>query len=357
MFLCYQFFNGFSGQALLDGVTSAFYNAFFTALPAGMFAGLDRPVRRLATLEAHPRAYNARPALTAAAFWRTAVLTGALHGATVFFVPYLSMRGMGGRPALDDVWTLGKTMFIAMIGVVSLEIALVTRYWTWPFALVWAGSYFLTWPWLAMLPLLYRAAGRWDIAQVGRKAGGGGGGRVGGGEARGPGPGWRRPAVCARKRTSPTNPSRPQFGVGVNLMSSPVYWLELLLVSPPWVWGCRGWARAGPIQRTGLPTHSPPSRFPKPPPTPFQIYCITFSTRYAEHAAAWLTRPRDDMILAEGEWLADRLGPGVGSVGEGGRQVSGEAGVCEDAGLAEAAGRAAAGSGTPAGRADDGEHT
>ena len=121
--------------------------------------------------------------------------------------------------------------------------------------------------------------------------------------------------------------------------------------------GCRGWARAGPIQRTGLPTHSPPSRFPKPPATPFQIYCITFSTRYAEHAAAWLTRPRDDMILAEGEWLADRLGPGVGSAGEGGRQVSGEAGVCEDAGLAEAAGRAAAGSGTPAGRADDGEHT
>ena len=189
MFLCYQFFNGFSGQALLDGVTSAFYNAFFTALPAGMFAGLDRPVRRLATLEAHPRAYNARPALTAAACWRTAVLTGALHGATVFFVPYLSMRGMGGRPALDDVWTLGKTMFIAMIGVVSLEIALVTRYWTWPFALVWAGSYFLTWPWLAMLPLLYRAAGRWDIAQVGRKAGGGGGGGGGRGGSAGAGPG------------------------------------------------------------------------------------------------------------------------------------------------------------------------
>ena len=81
MLLCFQFFNGFSGQALLDGVTSAFYNAFFTALPVGFFAGLDRPVRSLATLEAAPRAYNSRPTLTAAAFWRTSVLSGAVHGA------------------------------------------------------------------------------------------------------------------------------------------------------------------------------------------------------------------------------------------------------------------------------------
>ena len=81
MLLCFQFFSGFSGQALLDGVTSAFYNAFFTALPAGFFAGLDRPVRRLATLEQAPRAYNSRPSLTARAFWRTSVLSGAVHGA------------------------------------------------------------------------------------------------------------------------------------------------------------------------------------------------------------------------------------------------------------------------------------
>jgi magnesium-transporting ATPase (P-type) len=85
MLLCFQFFSGFSGQALLDGVTSAFYNAFFTALPAGFFAGLDRPVRHLATLEAAPRAYNSRPALTARSFWRTSVLSGAVQGAVRFF--------------------------------------------------------------------------------------------------------------------------------------------------------------------------------------------------------------------------------------------------------------------------------
>ena len=185
MLFLFQFCNGYSGQALLDGVTSAFYNAFFTALPAGMFAGLDRPVRRLSTLEAHPAAYNARPALTAASFWRTSIGTGAAHGAVAFAVPYAGIRVRGRRPSHDDVWSLGKTMFIAIIGVVSAEIGLCARYWTLPFTLVLFGSYFATWPWLALLPLLYRAAGKWDIAQA---------------------------------------------GVGANLLASPLFWAELALV-------------------------------------------------------------------------------------------------------------------------------
>ena len=234
MFFCFQFFNGFSGQALLDGVTSAFYNAFFTAFPAGVLATLDRPVRHLASLAAHPRAYNARPALTARAFWRTAVLAGAAQGAVIFFIPYLSQTLSGPAPALDDLWTLGKTMFIGVIGVVTLEAALVCRYWTWPFALVLWGSYLATWPWLPLLPLFYRAVGRVDIAQ---------------------------------------------YGVGENLLRSPLYWAEL-----------------------GL------------------IYAVTFSARLAEHGGSWIWRPRDDMVLAEMEAAADgRRGGGGGGGGRGAR--------------------------------------
>jgi len=239
MLFAYQFFNGFSGQALLDGVTSAFYNAFFTALPAGLFAGLDRPVRSLATLASAPRAYNARPALTARAFWRTAVGTGALHGAVTFFVPYLSMRTRGADPALDDVWAMGKTMFIGIIGVVSLEIALVARFWTWPFAAATLGSYFGTWPWLALLPLLYRAAGKWDVAQA---------------------------------------------GVGVNLLSAPLFWLQLAL-----------------------------------------IYLLTFSSRLAERGVVWLYRPRDDMVLAEMEAVAEGEGTAKAAGGGGGGANGGDA--------------------------------
>ena len=236
IFFCFQFFNGFSGQALLDGVTSAFYNAFFTAFPAGMLAMTDRPVRRLSTLASHPRAYNARPSLTARAFWRTAVLAGAVQGAVIFFIPYLSMRASGGSPALDDVWTLGKTLFIGVIGVVTLEAALVCRFWTWPFGLVLWGSYLATWPWLPILPLFYRAVGRVDIAQ---------------------------------------------YGVGENLLRSPLYWAEL-----------------------GL------------------IYCVTFSARLAEHGSSWNGKPRDDMVLAEMEKVQDeearRKRGGGGGRGKGG---------------------------------------
>jgi len=44
--------------------------------------------------------------------------------------------------------------FIALIGTVSLEIALVSRFWTRLFALAWSLSYLLTLPWLVIIPLV-----------------------------------------------------------------------------------------------------------------------------------------------------------------------------------------------------------
>lgn len=66
-------------QATLDGITAAFYNAFFTSLPIGAFALFDRPLRRLRTYEAYPEAYNRKPPLTAAAFWKTGVALAIVH--------------------------------------------------------------------------------------------------------------------------------------------------------------------------------------------------------------------------------------------------------------------------------------
>ena len=66
-------------QATLDGVTAAFYNAFFTSLPIGGFALFDRPLRRFTTLEEHPEAYNRKPPLTARAFWKTGIATAVIH--------------------------------------------------------------------------------------------------------------------------------------------------------------------------------------------------------------------------------------------------------------------------------------
>ena len=40
----YQFYNGFSGQAMVDGISAAVYNVVFTSVPILLFAVLDRPV-------------------------------------------------------------------------------------------------------------------------------------------------------------------------------------------------------------------------------------------------------------------------------------------------------------------------
>lgn len=89
-------------QAPLDGVTAAFYNAFFTSLPIGAFAMFDRPVRRLATLMAAPQAYNRKPPLTTRAFWKTGVLTAIVH-ASVSINQYPACLRMHYRECLGRV--------------------------------------------------------------------------------------------------------------------------------------------------------------------------------------------------------------------------------------------------------------
>ncbi|KAK9839881.1 hypothetical protein WJX81_008363 [Elliptochloris bilobata] len=166
MFFFFQFFNGWSGQAPLDGVTAAFYNAFFTSLPIGAFALFDRPVRQLGTLLAAPQAYNRKSPLTTRAFWKTGVLTAIVHASAVFFIPYLSLSNVRQRP-LDDVNALGKTMFISMIGVVSLEVALISRFWTGWFIAAWALSWALCFPWLILLGTIYSAIRANDSTMIG----------------------------------------------------------------------------------------------------------------------------------------------------------------------------------------------
>ncbi len=51
----FQFYNGFSGQALVDGISAAAYNVVFTSLPILLYAVLDRPVRHFSTLMRYPQ--------------------------------------------------------------------------------------------------------------------------------------------------------------------------------------------------------------------------------------------------------------------------------------------------------------
>lgn len=59
----FQFYNGFSGQALVDGISAAAYNVAFTSLPILLFSVLDRPVRHFGTLIQYPQVRLALPQL------------------------------------------------------------------------------------------------------------------------------------------------------------------------------------------------------------------------------------------------------------------------------------------------------
>ena len=55
----YQFYNGFSGQALVDDISAAAFNVVFTSIPILLFAVLDRPVINFSTLIQYPQVYSA----------------------------------------------------------------------------------------------------------------------------------------------------------------------------------------------------------------------------------------------------------------------------------------------------------
>lgn len=86
--------------------------------------------------------YNRKQSLTAASFWKTGIGLGILHGAAVFFLIYYS-EVAAGRNSIADLYSMGKIAFVALIGVVDLEIALITRFWTWIYATVWIVMFIL----------------------------------------------------------------------------------------------------------------------------------------------------------------------------------------------------------------------
>lgn len=86
----YQFYNGYSGQALVDSITAGMFNVVFTSLPILLFSVLDRPVGELSAFIRYPQLYDKRQSksLTTKSFWKSGILQGILHGAVSFFIPY-----------------------------------------------------------------------------------------------------------------------------------------------------------------------------------------------------------------------------------------------------------------------------
>jgi magnesium-transporting ATPase (P-type) len=164
----------------VDDISAAAYNVLFTALPIMAFAVADRPVRHLDTLVRYPQTYHPRGSLTTRAFWKNGVLMATMDAAICFFVPYYARvaggsgagsgaRGFAGHAASGgvDVFALGKTAFVSILGVVSLEVGLVSRFWTAPFAAALILSYGAVFPFQALYPAALEAVGTHDVAQTG----------------------------------------------------------------------------------------------------------------------------------------------------------------------------------------------
>lgn len=185
----YQFYCGFSGQALVDDISAAAYNLIFTSLPVMAFAVLDRPVDRVSALLDSPATYHPRSSLTTRSFWKNGVLMACVDAAICFFVPLygLGSLGGGGRHSVSadsnnsaaaargpwadasavDVYSLGKAVFVALLGCVTLEVGLVSRFWTPLFVFVLVGSYALVFPFQIGYAAFLRAKGTSDAAQAG----------------------------------------------------------------------------------------------------------------------------------------------------------------------------------------------
>jgi hypothetical protein len=148
-----------------------------------------------------------------------AQLQAFFDAAVCFFVPFLAASPTGSTSAID-VFSIGTTVNVCMLGVVTMEIMTVARYWTWWFGIICVLSYALIYPFVLVFPLVEQAINRWDMTH---------------------------------------------FGVGVNIMRTPFFWVTLVTV-----------------------------------------YATTFSVRYFERSFKWLFRPDDNMIRAELEVKAHR---------------------------------------------------
>ena len=91
---------------------------------------------------------------------------------------------MGDRSTID-IFSMGTTIFICMLGVVTSEIMIVARYWTAWFAAACALSYLLVYPYVLLSPVVMQSLGIWDMENA---------------------------------------------GVGVTIMSTPIFWIELITV-------------------------------------------------------------------------------------------------------------------------------
>jgi magnesium-transporting ATPase (P-type) len=147
MFMYFQFDSGFSGQASIDSLTLNFYNTVFTAIPILIFSLMDQPVENLETLLKYPKVYNTSKSLNVFTFWK-AQIKAFVDAAICYYIPYYAAFA-SGHTSLDGLFAVGRISYIALQGVVTLEVCTISRHYTTLFVA------FVLYSWLIMFPFFY----------------------------------------------------------------------------------------------------------------------------------------------------------------------------------------------------------
>ena len=110
--------------------------------------------------------YNNQKSLTTRVFWKSGVGMAALDAAIAFFIPYYTIVA-SGQNSITDVYSVGKVVFVALLGAVTLEICVIARYWTWLFLIFVLLSYWLVYPFEILFPAIERGVSYYDPGQWG----------------------------------------------------------------------------------------------------------------------------------------------------------------------------------------------
>lgn len=95
--------------------------------------------------------------------WRA---QGFFDGALCFFIPFVAASPRGSHSLLD-IFTIGRAAYICLLGVVTIEMLIVTRFWTLVFVLACICSYFVVYPFIFLTAYMYELTGTYDFRHFG----------------------------------------------------------------------------------------------------------------------------------------------------------------------------------------------
>lgn len=155
VYFYYQFFCGFSSVAVIDSIKAMIFNVVLSSVPILVLAAVDKPAG-MGTLLKYPQTYNTSRAMSNWNFWKAALLKSILTSSLSFFVPYFS-SSTNGRFGTEDIHSLGTCMYIALLGIIGIEIMMLSKSWTWIFVIAVGLSYVLVYIFLPLWTALLKA--------------------------------------------------------------------------------------------------------------------------------------------------------------------------------------------------------